>query len=123
MWPAYLFLGALIVPATVVSLADGMSAGFDVEPVYLIVIATVGGVVGVALAGTGEYGLQVAYGGLPRIAIAVIEEGCKLTIPLGALLLVRRDAANGLIIRMAAGGGFRRHRDARLFRGRDRPRG
>ncbi|WP_395728674.1 PrsW family glutamic-type intramembrane protease [Nakamurella sp.] len=106
LWPAYLFVGALIVPATVVSLADGMSADSDVGPVYLVVIATVGGVVGVVLAGLGEYGLQVAYGELPRIAIAVIEEASKLIIPLVALLLVRRDAANGLIIGMAAGGGF-----------------
>lgn len=106
LWPAYLFVGALILPATVVSFTDGMSAEFDVQPVHLIVIATVGGVVGVVLAGLGEYGFQVVSGELSRIAIAMIEEGCKLVVPFAALLLVRRNAANGLIIGMAAGGGF-----------------
>lgn len=106
LWPAYLLVGALILPATVVSFVDGMSTTFMVAPVHLIVIATVGGVLGVVLAGLGEFGLQNVYGELPRIAVAVVEEASKLIIPLVALLLVRRDAANGLIIGMASGGGF-----------------
>jgi protease PrsW len=106
LWPAYLLVGALILPATVVSFVDGMSTTFGVAPVYLIVIATVGGVLGVTLAGLGEFGLQSVFGELPRIAVALVEEASKLIVPLVALLLVRRDAANGLIIGMASGGGF-----------------
>lgn len=106
LWPAYLLVGALILPATVVSFVDGMSTTFVVAPVYLIVIAAVGGVLGVMLAGLGEFGLQSVLGELPRIAVALVEEASKLIIPLAALLLVRRDAANGLIIGMASGGGF-----------------
>jgi len=106
LWPAYLLVGALILPATVVSFVDGMSPTFGVAPVYLIVIATVGGVLGVILAGLGEFELQSVVGELPRIAVALVEEASKLIIPLVALLLVRRDAANGLIIGMASGGGF-----------------
>jgi RsiW-degrading membrane proteinase PrsW (M82 family) len=106
LWPAYLLVGAIVLPATVVSLVDGMSTTFMAAPVYLIVIATVGGVLGVTLAGLGEFGLQSVLGELPRIAVALVEEASKLIIPLVALLLVRRDAANGLIIGMASGGGF-----------------
>ena len=106
LWPAYLLVGALILPATVVSFVDGMSTTFVVAPVYLIVIAAVGGVLGVVLAGLCEFGLQTVFGELPRIAVALIEEASKVIIPLVALLLVRRDAANGLMIGMASGGGF-----------------
>lgn len=106
LWPAYLLVGAIVLPATVVSFVDGMSTTFTVAPVYLIVIATVGGVLGVTLAGLGEFGLQNVFGELPRIAVAFVEEASKAIIPLVALLLVRRDAANGLIIGMASGGGF-----------------
>jgi RsiW-degrading membrane proteinase PrsW (M82 family) len=106
LWPAYLLVGALILPATVLSFVDGMSPAFVVAPVYLIVIAAVGGVLGVVLAGLCEFELQTVFGELPRIAVALIEEASKVIIPLVALLLVRRDAANGLIIGMASGGGF-----------------
>ncbi len=106
LWPAYLLVGALILPATVVSFVDGMSTTFVVAPVYLIVIAAVGGVLGVVLAGLGEFGMQSVDGELPRIAVALVEEASKLIIPLVALLFVRRDAANGLVVGMASGGGF-----------------
>ena len=106
LWPAYLFVGALILPATVVAFVDGISVKFTVAPVHLIVIATVGGVLGVVLAGLGEYGIQVAFGQLTKVAVAVVEETSKLIVPMVALLLVHRNAANGLIIGMAAGGGF-----------------
>lgn len=106
LWPAYLFVGALILPATVLVLVDGMSAVFTVAPVSLTVIATVGGVLGVTLSGLGEYGIQAAFGQLTEVAVALVEESSKLIVPAVALLLVRRTAANGLIIGMAAGGGF-----------------
>jgi RsiW-degrading membrane proteinase PrsW (M82 family) len=60
----------------------------------------------VVLAGLGEHEIQVAFGHLTTVAVAVVEEASKLIVPLVALLLVRRTAANGLIIGMAAGGGF-----------------
>jgi len=106
LWPAYLFVGAVLLPATVLALVDGLSVRFTVAPVHLIAIATVGGVLGVALAGLDEYGIQVAFGQLTKVAVAIVEETSKLIVPMVALLLVRRNAANGLIIGMAAGGGF-----------------
>jgi protease PrsW len=65
-------------------------------------------VIGTVVAGTLEFDTLQRLGGLPMVAVAVIEEAAKLLVPV-ALLAVprfRHGPANGLVLGVAAGAGF-----------------
>src|SRR6202012_5434544 len=73
----------------------------------LVIMAVVGGVVGVIASGVIEYDTLHHLGAWPMIGVAVIEESAKLLGPAAALLVIRPiRPSNGLILGVACGDGF-----------------
>jgi RsiW-degrading membrane proteinase PrsW (M82 family) len=105
--PSVLMIGALLVPVTfVVYVFERLSVGVEPLP-SLATCFVVGGLVGTAAAALLEYETLVDLGGLPLLAIGLIEESVKLAIPL-VLFLRRRflEPSAGLLFGVAAGMGF-----------------
>jgi RsiW-degrading membrane proteinase PrsW (M82 family) len=105
--PTLVVLGALVMPATVVTLIYGRRLRFSVSGGVLATVAACGGVVGVLVAGMVEFETLQRLGIGGKLGVAVIEEIAKLIIP--ALLLVFgpwRRIGDGLIIGVASGAGF-----------------
>jgi RsiW-degrading membrane proteinase PrsW (M82 family) len=105
--PGLLLVGASILPATFVVSLMGQRLRVDVPAIALISVAAATGALAVAASGLIEYHTLEATDHLPAITIAVIEETTKLLIP-AVLLTARkwRRPINGLVIGVAAGGGF-----------------
>ncbi|WP_250030858.1 PrsW family glutamic-type intramembrane protease [Paractinoplanes maris] len=105
--PSLLLLGAALVPAAFVTFIRGRRLTFSVGGGTVALIAFVGGLVGLAAAGTLEFDTLHDLGTLPKVAVGLIEESAKLIAPLAVLLFTRhRRPADGLLVGVAAGAGF-----------------
>jgi RsiW-degrading membrane proteinase PrsW (M82 family) len=105
--PSLILLGAATVPAAFLTFLYGRRLPYTIGAGTVAVAALLGGVIGSTAAGVLEYDTQHALGTLPTVGVALIEEACKLLVPLGALLVLRRrTAADGLLIGVAVGAGF-----------------
>jgi RsiW-degrading membrane proteinase PrsW (M82 family) len=105
--PALILLGAAVVPAAFVAFVYGRRFRYDIHGGLLGLTALIGGVVGVAVAGTWEYHTLLRLGGLPMFAVGVVEETAKLIVPAAVLVFVRRRRpADGLLLGVASGAGF-----------------
>ena len=105
--PSLILLGAVVIPAAFVAFIYGLRLDYDVDTTTLILVAFVGGIIGVVTAGLVEYQTLQHLGALPAIAIAGAEETAKLLAPLAILLFTRhRRPADGLLIGVACGAGF-----------------
>jgi RsiW-degrading membrane proteinase PrsW (M82 family) len=109
--PALLLLGAAVIPTAFVALISGRRIALGVGAGVIALTALLGGVLGVVTAGSLEFGVFHADGGISPFAIGVIEEMAKLLVPLAVLvvLVVRGRAArpaDGLVLGVAAGAGF-----------------
>lgn len=106
--PALILLGSMVVPAAFVTFIAGQRVRYSVGTGTVGIVAMVGGVVGVVLAGLLEYDTLKDLGTLPMVGVGLIEETAKLIAPAVALLVLRnrRTPADGLLIGVAAGAGF-----------------
>jgi len=105
--PALLLLGATVVPASFVAFVYGRELSFGVGTGPLIMVAFLGGVIGVVMASLIEYHTLRDLGTLPTIAVGLIEEAAKLIVPIGILMLTNhRRPADGLLVGVACGAGF-----------------
>jgi RsiW-degrading membrane proteinase PrsW (M82 family) len=105
--PSLLLLGAVVVPLSFATFLYGLPTTFEVGGLALVVMAVVGGVVGVMASGILEYDTlrHLSIGAM--VGVAFIEESAKLLGPAAALLIVRPiRPANGLILGVACGAGF-----------------
>lgn len=105
--PSLILLGATTVPASFVAFVYGRGYDFDIGVGTLLLVAFLGGIIGVVTAALIEYQTLRDLGTLPAIAIALIEEAAKLIVPLGVLFLTdHRRPTNGLLVGVACGAGF-----------------
>jgi protease PrsW len=105
--PSLLLLGAVTGPATFVVFIYGRDWHFDLGGATVLAVGFVGGIIGVTAASVLEYHTLVTLGGLPLVAVAVIEEAVKLAAPLAVLLIGRcQRPVNGLLVGVASGAGF-----------------
>ncbi len=105
--PSVVLLGAVIAPATAVSFVFGRRMQVDLSPISILLVASVGGVVGVVSAAVLEFDTVQHLAALPAITVGVIEESTKLIAPTAILLLTRyRGTLNGLMVGVASGAGF-----------------
>ncbi|MEN3283195.1 MAG: protease PrsW [Solirubrobacteraceae bacterium] len=103
--PGVIALGAFLGPVAFVAYVHERAR--DVPVPTLLTCFIVGGALGVSAAGVLEYRTLISLHALPTLAIGLIEESCKLIVPLGAFLLWRyRREADGLLIGVASGMGF-----------------
>lgn len=108
--PAMILLGAVVVPLTFLTFVAGRTGQWQVGPIVLTIAALFGGVVGIVTAGRLEFDTLRGLGTTSLIGIGLIEESCKLIVPVLILLWeVRRGTVrvgDGLLIGVAAGMGF-----------------
>jgi RsiW-degrading membrane proteinase PrsW (M82 family) len=106
--PALILLGAAVVPAAFVTFVAGRRLVFAVHAGLVGATALIGGVIGVVAAGVLEYRTLARLGVLPVLGVGLIEEAAKLIVPLGLVVVLRRDrhAADGLLLGVASGAGF-----------------
>jgi hypothetical protein len=98
--PSVIALGAFLGPLTFVVYERVR----DVPVVTMLTCFVVGGALGVAAAGVLEYRTLIELHALPTLAIGLIEESCKLIVPLGAFVLRRfRREVDGLFVGVASG--------------------
>jgi RsiW-degrading membrane proteinase PrsW (M82 family) len=103
--PSVIVLGAFLGPVTFVAYVYERAR--EVPLPTLLVCFITGGVLGVTGASVLEYRTMIDYGALPTLAIGLIEETCKLLVPLAIFMLGRyRREADGLLIGVASGMGF-----------------
>src|SRR4051812_8985916 len=103
--PSVILVGAFLGPVTfVVYVAERVR---EVPWVALLQCFVVGGLIGVTAASLLEYRTLLDYGALPTVAIGLIEETCKLIVPVLIFATGRlRREADGLLIGVASGMGF-----------------
>jgi RsiW-degrading membrane proteinase PrsW (M82 family) len=110
LFPTMILLGALVVPLTFVTFADGRSGRWLIDGPTLGGCLLFGGVVGVVVAGLLEYKAMQRLGTLPMVGVGLIEEAAKLIVP--AILVVffghryRTSIGRGIVIGVAVGTGF-----------------
>lgn len=106
--PSAILLGASIVPIAFVAFVYGRRLPYAVPGFAVAIAAFLGGVIGTIVAGTLEFDVQRALGGLPTLGIGLIEEVSKLLVPVALLIPLRRSRtpANGLLLGVACGAGF-----------------
>src|SRR4051794_25959593 len=103
--PSLIVLGASLGPVVFVMYVYERTQ--DVPWPLLLVCFIAGGVLGVTAASVLEYRTLLGLGALPTIAIGLIEETCKLLVPLAILIAGRfRREADGLLFGVASGLGF-----------------
>jgi RsiW-degrading membrane proteinase PrsW (M82 family) len=103
--PSLLLLGAALGPVTFVVYVHERVR--DVSWPSLLQCFVVGGALGVAAASVAEYRTIVELGALPTSAIGLIEETCKLIVPVTIFFAARhRREADGLLFGVASGMGF-----------------
>ncbi|MEV8415612.1 PrsW family intramembrane metalloprotease [Streptomyces niveus] len=108
--PSLILLGALVVPLSFLTFVAGHTGVWRVGPFLLGIAALFGGVVGIVTAGRLEFDTLRGLGTSSLIGIGLIEESCKLIVPV--LILVWQwqrgtvRVADGLLIGVAAGMGF-----------------
>jgi protease PrsW len=103
--PSVVLLGATLGPVTfVVYVYERVR---DVSWPSLLQCFVAGGALGVAAASVAEYRTMVELGALPTTAIGLIEETCKLIVPVAIFFAARyRREADGLLFGVASGMGF-----------------
>ncbi|WP_255472659.1 PrsW family intramembrane metalloprotease [Quadrisphaera setariae] len=105
--PSLLLLGAAVAPATFIAFIAGRRLAYDVPALVVVLVAFVGGVVGVVTAGILEYDELRRLGGAAVLGVGLIEEGSKLVAPAAVLLLTRyRARVDGVLLGVASGAGF-----------------
>jgi protease PrsW len=103
--PSLIVLGASLGPVVFVMYVYERAQ--DVPWPLLLVCFIAGGVLGVTAASVLEYRTLLGLGVLPTIAIGLIEETCKLLVPLAIFVAGRfRREADGLLFGVASGLGF-----------------
>jgi RsiW-degrading membrane proteinase PrsW (M82 family) len=103
--PGVIALGAFLGPLAFVVYVYERAR--DVPVPALLTCFIVGGALGVTAAGVLEYRTVVDLHALPTLAVGLIEESCKLIVPLAVFALWRyRREADGLLIGVASGMGF-----------------
>lgn len=105
--PALILLGACVIPVAFVFFIWTRRLDYGVTGGTIALVALVGGVVGVVVAGVLKYGTLRRLGVLPLVAVGLIEEAAKLIAPVAVLIFSRhRRLADGLLVGVAAGAGF-----------------
>ncbi len=107
--PALIVLGAAVVPGSFVAFVASRRLALDVSGGIIGLMALLGGVIGIVIAGTLEYDAAQRLGTASIVFVGIIEEAAKLAVPLGVVLLVRnrwREPVDGLVIGVATGAGF-----------------
>jgi RsiW-degrading membrane proteinase PrsW (M82 family) len=108
--PSMILLGAVVVPATFLTFTAGRSGTWRVPAATLAGAALFGGVVGTVSAGLLEYDTVRGLDALPALGIGLIEESCKLIVPVVLLCWQaarrRLGPADGLVVGVAVGMGF-----------------
>ena len=103
--PSLIVLGAFLGPVVFVMYVYERAQ--EVPWPLLLVCFIAGGVLGVTAASVLEYRTLLGLGVLPTIAIGLIEETCKLLLPLAIFIAGRfRREADGLLFGVASGLGF-----------------
>jgi protease PrsW len=103
--PSVIVLGAFLGPVTFVAYVYERAR--EVPLPMLMVCFVTGGVLGVAAASVLEYRTMLDLHALPTLAIGLIEESCKLAVPLAIFALAGyRREADGLLFGVASGMGF-----------------
>jgi RsiW-degrading membrane proteinase PrsW (M82 family) len=103
--PSLIVLGASLGPVVFVMYVYERAR--EVPWPLLLVCFIVGGVLGVTAASVLEYRTLLGLGALPTVAVGLIEETCKLLMPVAIFLAGRfRREADGLLFGVAAGMGF-----------------
>ncbi|MCW3063000.1 MAG: Protease prsW family protein [Solirubrobacterales bacterium] len=103
--PSVIVLGAFLGPVAFVAYVYERAR--EVPLPMLLWCFIVGGVVGVTAASVLEYRTLMDLGTLPTIAIGLIEESCKLVVPVAIFMVGRyRREADGLLFGVASGLGF-----------------
>ena len=103
--PSLILLGAALGPVTFVAFVHERVR--EVPWPSLAVCFVAGGILGVAAASVLEYRTLLELRALPTTAIGLIEETCKLLVPLAIFFLARyRREADGLLLGVASGMGF-----------------
>src|SRR5215211_6191005 len=103
--PALLLVGAAVVPVTFITVVDGLGRG-GLSFTRVATAATVGGVVGIVVAGSMEYATASRFGSLPTWTIGLIEESAKLAVPAVVLLWRRPSPLDGVVLGVAVGSCF-----------------
>ena len=109
LFPTMILLGALVVPLTFVTFADGRGGRWLIDGPTLGGSLLFGGVVGVVVAGLLEYDAMRKLGALPMLGVGLIEEAAKLVVPLVLVLFFGhryRSIGGGIVIGVAVGTGF-----------------
>lgn len=108
--PAMILLGAVVVPLSFLTFVAGRTGEWQIGPFVLGIAALFGGVVGIVAAGRLEFDTLRGLGTSSLIGIGLIEESCKLIVPVLILLWQWRQGTvrvgDGLLIGVAAGMGF-----------------
>jgi hypothetical protein len=108
--PSLIVLGAALGP--VVFVLYVYERAREVPWPLLFVCFIAGGVLGVTAASVLEYRTLLGLGALPTIAIGLIEETCKLIVPVAIFIAGRyRREADGLLFGVGRRHGLRRVRD------------
>lgn len=110
LFPTLILLGAMVVPLTFVTFADGRSGRWLIDGPTLGGCLLFGGVVGVAVAGLFEYKAMQRLGTLPMVGVGLIEEAAKLIVPVALVVFFgtryRKSIGSGIVIGVAVGTGF-----------------
>jgi RsiW-degrading membrane proteinase PrsW (M82 family) len=104
--PSLIVVGASLGP--IVFTAYVYERDHEVPPHLLLWCFIVGGALGVTAASVLEYRTILALGAMPTLAIGLIEETCKLVVPVAIFLLATRHRReiDGLLFGVASGLGF-----------------
>jgi RsiW-degrading membrane proteinase PrsW (M82 family) len=103
--PSLIVLGASLGPVVFVLYVYERAA--EVPSPVLLICFLAGGMLGVTAASVLEYRTLLELRALPTIAIGLIEESCKLVVPLAVFFAGRyRREADGLLFGVASGMGF-----------------
>lgn len=109
-FPSLILIGSVTVPIAVLVFAWGSGPFIQTPPSLVVITALAGGIVGTIAAGTLEYDTGKALGALPMILVGLIEEACKLIVPIVIMIVLagrgRLGTASGVTIGVASGMGF-----------------
>lgn len=108
--PGMVLLGALVAPAACVAAIWPRAVAAEADRVLpsqlAIAIGFGGGIVAVIVAALVEYGFLASSGGLPALAVGLIEETAKLIVPAVVIVGLRLTPGAGLALGVTAGTSF-----------------
>jgi protease PrsW len=103
--PSVIVIGASLGPVVFLEYVYDLTRG--VSPPRLLQCFIAGGILGVAAASVLEFRTLIELQALPTLAIGLIEEACKLIVPLAILAFTAyRREADGVLFGVASGMGF-----------------